>query len=163
MSKCTKGLRAGTHLFILACHVRRIKLFNHASPEKMSWTTRSTRPHCKICESHTQMSKPASQMLFDSVRSLVMCNLFSHALFWSAWPRASSGFSFTLNMSEAEVKLRTMTDTNTLTYILSLQLPSSGHFCLLLDDSQAVSSPLNSRNSNQDGSRLSLCGFRLSR
>lgn len=51
-------------------------------------------------------------MLFDGVRSLVMCNLFSHALFWCAWPPARSGFSFTLNMSEAKVRLRTMTDTN---------------------------------------------------
>lgn len=54
------------------------------------------------------------QMLFDSVGSLVMCNLFSHALFWSVWPGARSGFDFTLNMSAAEVRLRTMTDTHSL-------------------------------------------------
>ncbi len=58
------------------------------------------------------MSDRAPQMLFDRVRSLIMCNLFSHALFWSAWPTARSGFLFTLNMSEAEVRLRTMTDAN---------------------------------------------------
>lgn len=58
------------------------------------------------------MSKWVSQMLCDSVRSLVMCNLFSHGLFLSTWPQARSGFLLTLNMSEAEVSRITVTDTH---------------------------------------------------
>lgn len=111
---------------IAACHVRGMRLSNHASPEKMFRTTGSACSRLKIFASHIKMSKRVSQMPCDSVRSLVMCNLFSHALFWSAWPPARSGFLFTLNMSEAEVSPGTMTDTN------SVQTWKTGHLRFIL-------------------------------
>lgn len=51
-------------------------------------------------------------MFLDSARSLVMCNLFSHAPFRNAEPLAGSDFLFTMNLSEAKVKLRTMSDSH---------------------------------------------------
>lgn len=138
ISAITKGLKAEETFsyslwLIAACHVRGIRLFNHASLEKkkMFRTTGSTCSRLKIFASKCQNDFP--QMLFDSVRSLVMCNLFSHALLWSAWPPARSGFLLTLNMSEAEVRLRTMTDTD------SVQTRKTGHLDLgSFDDPIAV-------------------------
>ncbi len=96
-------------------------------------------------------------MLFDSVRSLVMCNLFSHALCWSAWPAARSGFLFTLNMSEAEVRLRTMTDANSCADLKNWTEDSTFwlfffKIFLLMEESKVV---FHLQGSNQDGSRSS--------
>lgn len=71
---------------IAACHVRGIKLFNHASPEnkkkkkKMVRTTGSTCLSLKMLASLTVRQSEVSQMFPDSVCSLLVCNLFSHAL-----------------------------------------------------------------------------------
>lgn len=95
-------------------------------------------------------------MRCDSVRSLVMCNLFSHALSWlSAWPPARSGFLFSTlseDMSEAEDGLRTMTNTSSaqtrttghwigdsLSLCSSCSLATWSHgYVLLIDDSECV-------------------------
>lgn len=97
---------------IAAHHVRGIRLFNHASPEKNLRTAGSTCSRLQAFASHAQSSKCVSQMLSDSVHSLVTCNLFSHALFWGVWPAARFGLWLTLDMSEAEVRPRTRTDTS---------------------------------------------------
>lgn len=90
---------------IAACHVRGIKLFNHASPEnkKKKWWGQQAR--------HVWVWKCLHHLLYVRVKFLkcfltacAPCLCVISFLTLCPWPAARSGFWFTMNMAEDRVR-----------------------------------------------------------
>lgn len=61
--------------------MRGIGLFNHASPGEKNAQDNRINMLASEYITYCICQKEVQQMFLDSVRSLLMCNLFSHALF----------------------------------------------------------------------------------